>query len=152
MSQPFTFDTTSPRFALPLLFAGQSQKEFFVNEAHSLADALLHCSIEGTASAPPANPTEGENWLVGPAASGDWENQDGSIACRQGGNWLFVTPLDGMRIFDRSAAQFMLYDGDWNAPAAPASPSGGATIDVEARNAIDALLAALRVAGIFPES
>ena len=152
MSQPFTFDTTSPRFALPLLFAGQSQKEIFVNEAHSLTDALLHCSIEGSSTAPPATPSEGENWLVGSAATGEWENQDGAIACRQAGNWLFVAPRDGMRIFDRSKAQLLLYDGDWNAPAVPASPSGGTTIDVEARAAIDALFAALRVAGIFPES
>jgi hypothetical protein len=152
MSQPLTFDTSSPRFGLPLLFAGQSQKEVFVNEALALTDALLHCAIEGTASVPPASPAEGDNWLVDAAASGDWLGQDGAIACRQGGNWLFVIPRVGMRVYDRSAGQVRLYDGGWIAPSAPASPSGGTVVDTEARAAIDALVSAIQSAGIFGES
>ena len=152
MSQPITFDASSPRFALPLLFAGQAQKEVFVNEAHALTDALLHCSIEGTVSDPPASPADGENWLVGTAATEEWAGQDGSLACRQGGSWLFVAARDGMQLFDRSTGQTLLYNGGWNAPVAPASPSGGTTVDSEARAAIDAVIVALRAAGILPAS
>jgi len=151
MSEPLAFDSTSPRFALPLLFAGQAQKEAFVNEAHALTDALLHCAIEDTSSTPPVSPADGENWLVDTSASGDWQNQDGSIACRQAGNWLFVAPQDGMQVLDRSSGQVLLYNGGWNAPAAPVSPAGGSTIDAEARSAIDGVIAALRSAGVFPE-
>jgi len=152
MSDPLSFEISSPRFALPLLFAGQAQKEVFVNEALSLTDALLHCAIEGTNPAPPASPAEGENWLVGASATDGWQGRDGSIACRQGGNWLFVAPRDGMQVFDRSNGQVLLYDGGWNAPAAPDSPGGGSTIDVEARAAIDALIIVLRSAGVFPRT
>lgn len=152
MSDPFLFDTSSPRFGLPLLFAGQSQKEAFVNEAHSLTDALLHCAIEGETATPPATPADGENWLVGASASGDWLDQDGMIACRQGGNWLFVAPGDGMRLLNRSTGQEMNYFAGWRAPDTPENLAGGTTVDTEARAAIQELISALRVAGIFAQS
>jgi hypothetical protein len=40
MSDPLTFENSSPRFGLPFLYVGQAQKEFYVNEAlarHSIA-------------------------------------------------------------------------------------------------------------------
>lgn len=152
MSQQLTFDVTTPRFGLPLLFAGQAQKEFFVNEAFALSDAMLHCAIEAEATAPPSAPSDGENWLVGASAAGDWLGHDGSIACRQSGNWLFVVPRDGMQILNRATGQVMLYSGGWSMAVAPLSPTGGSVIDSEARAAIDALITALRVAGILPST
>ena len=132
--------------------SGQSQKEFYVNEAHSLADALLHASCEGEATDPPATPAEGEAWLVGASATGVWVGEDGKLASYQAGNWLFASPNDGMRLFDRSTGQVLLYLGGWQRPAAPAAPSGGTTIDTEARTAIADLVSALTEAGIFPSS
>lgn len=132
------------------MLAGQAQKEAFVNEAHALADALLHCAIEGEASAPPATPAEGENWLVGPSPTGAWQGQAGAIACRQGGNWLFVTPRDGMRLLDRSTGQDRRYRAGWQAPTVPSEPTGGTTVDAEARAALVALVGRLREAGVFP--
>ncbi|MGE3690509.1 MAG: DUF2793 domain-containing protein [Novosphingobium sp.] len=131
---------------------GQSQKEAFVNEALSLLDGLLHCAVEGVAATPPASPVDGANWLIGAAASGAWAGHDGKLACRQAGNWLFVDVSDGMRVLDRSTGQERFYRGGWQAPAVPATPSGGSTIDTEARTAIADLIAALRLAGVFPAS
>lgn len=152
MSDPFLFDTASPRFGLPLLFAGQAQKEMFVNEAHALADALLHCAIEGTATTPPTAPVEGENWLVDISATGAWTGQDGKIACRQSGNWLFVPPVDGMRLLDRATGQERRFFGTWLAPATPAAPAGGTTVDAEARACLEALIETLREAGVFAQT
>ena len=152
MSDPISFESASPRFALPLLFAGQAQKESFVNEAHALVDALLHCAIEGEVAAPPASPVDGENWLVAAPASGEWSGREGALACRQAGNWLFVTPRAGMRIWDRAAGQARLFSEGWNAPATLVEPNGGLTVDVEARAAIGDLISALRAAGILPAS
>lgn len=152
MSDPYLFDIASPRFGLPLLFAGQAQKEVFVNEAHTIVDALLHCAIEGEADAPPPTPADGEGWLVGLSATGDWEGHGGTIAFRQAGNWLFVPPRDGMRLLDRSTGQERRFLGEWKIPSAAAEPTGGTIVDAQARVAISQLIAALRVAGIYPES
>ena len=152
MTEPISFPSATPRFALPLLFAGQAQKEFSVNEAHALTDALLHAACDGEAADPPAAPVEGEAWLVAPGATGDWAGQDGKLAARQAGNWLFAAPTEGMRLFDRSTGQVLLYRGGWQRPAAPSAPSGGAVVDVEARAAIAGLLSALAEAGVFPSA
>jgi hypothetical protein len=150
MSDPIAFDSSSPRFALPLLFAGQAQKEVFVNEALARADALMHCAIEGISATPPSSPVNGEAWLVGASPTGDWAGQAGMIACRQAGNWLFVTPRDGMRLLDKATGQDRRFNGSWQVPARPAAPSGGTTVDAEARSAISNILNALAVAGILP--
>ena len=152
MSDPIAFDSTSPRFALPLLFAAQAQKEAFVNEALSRADAILHCAIEGEAATPPASPVDGQAWLIAASPTGAWTGQAGKIACRQAGNWLFITPRDGMRLLDRSTGQDRRYSGSWQIPARPAVPTCGATIDAEERSAIINLFNVLTVAGIIPAS
>lgn len=149
MSDPLTFDSATPRFGLPLLFAAQAQKEFFINEAHALTDALLHCAVEGVAIAPPADAADGACWLVAPEPAGEWAGHAGELACRQHGNWLFVTPRDGLVALDRSTGQVVRYVSGWLAPTAPVVPTGGAVVDTELRSAFAALLAALATAGIF---
>lgn len=144
------YDSRTARFELPLLFAGQAQKEGFVNETTARIDAVLHGAIEGELAAPPAAPADGQAWLVGTGASGAWLDQTGKIAARQSGNWLFVTPRDGMKLLNRVTGQEIRYSGSWKSAVRPALPSGGAIIDVEARSAIAAVLAALTTAGIVP--
>ncbi len=150
MSDPIIFDTTSPRFALPLLFAGQAQKEVFVNEALARLDGLVHCAIEGTASVPPAAPLEGDCWLIGDGPSGDWSGQAGRLALRQSGQWLFVAAADGTQLLNKATGQiWRRVSSSWNAPSPPTAPSGGTTVDNEARTALAELIAALRQAGVF---
>jgi len=149
MSNPITFDTASPRFGLPLLFAGQSQKEVYVNEAHAITDALLHCAVEGVAVTPPASPVDGTNWLIGDGASGEWSGKSGALACRQAGGWIYILPRDGMQALDRSTGQLRRYAGGWKAAAAVMAASGGSVVDAEARGAIAQVIAALKTVGIL---
>ncbi len=152
MSDPISFTSKSPRFGLPFLFAGQAQKEYSVNEAHALADMLLHPAVIAEQDAPPAAPADGECWLVGPNPSGDWHGHAGSVASMQAGNWLFASPRNGMRLFDESTGQYRLYRDGWHAASAIAEAQGGSTIDSEARTAIAGLIAALAAAGVLPST
>jgi hypothetical protein len=131
---------------------GQSQKEFFVNEAHALVDALLHPAIEGEADAPPSAPAQGESWLVGDAPSGAWADQAGKLASYQAGGWIFASPREGMSVLDRATGQGIRYRDGWQRPATPAEPAGGATVDSEARAAIGELIEVLIAAGILAQS
>ena len=152
MSDPIEFTYTSARHALPFLFQGQAQKEFFVNEALARLDALSHMDVLGSASEAPASAAEGECFIVGTAATGAWSGQDGKIASYQSGTWLFLQPVEGMHAFDRSTGSFVLFDGIWKSASAVSDPSGGTTIDAEARNAISALIASLVETGILPSA
>lgn len=152
MSDPIVFDTATARFELPLLFAGQAQKEFFVNEALTRADLLLHCAIEGEVAAPPSSPLAGQAWLVAASATGVFLGHSGSLAGWTGDGWRFVLPRDGLRVFDRSNAAFRLYRGGWRRQVVPSAPGGGTTIDTEARTTIALLLERLVDAGIFAAS
>ncbi len=152
MSDPVTFDSVSPRLGLPLLFAGQAQKEAFVNEALCLLDGLTHCAVVSQTDTPPSNPIDGQTWLIGSAATGDWSGRAGQIALRQGGQWLYAQPRDGMRILNSATGQDLRRSGGaWKAPSAPIAITGGTVVDTEARNALASLVAALRESGVFPE-
>ncbi|AKM08129.1 DUF2793 domain-containing protein [Pelagerythrobacter marensis] len=149
MTQPAAFASTTARFALPHLFPAQAQKEFVVNESLARIDALLHCTVEGTANEPPVDPAEGASWIVSDTPAGAWTGQAGAIAAYQAGTWLFLAPNRGMRIFDKSKSAFAHFDGGWHYALPPALPAGGNSIDEEARTAIGNLIETLRVAGIL---
>jgi hypothetical protein len=150
MTDPIAFDSTTPRYRLPLLFAGQAQKELTVNEANARIDALLHAEIAGAANEPPAAPDEGETWLV-EAGVGAWADHAGALATYVGGSWLFAKPRAGLRVYDKSTQATRFYSGvAWQMPASPAEPQGGTTVDVEARNAIAAMYGILATVGLIP--
>ena len=55
-----------------------------------------------------------------------------------------------MGVLDKSSGQTIRYAGGWQRASAPAVPSGGTTVDSEARSAIAALMNALVAGGILP--
>ncbi|MEI4505688.1 DUF2793 domain-containing protein [Sphingopyxis sp. CCNWLW253] len=142
---------TTPRFALPLLGVAQAQKEVTHNEALTLLDALVHSAVEaGPLATPPADPGEGQCWIVGAAPTAAWAGQANAIAIRTGGGWRFAPPREGMRATRLTdGAQLRFAGGAWAAPATVAAPSGGSIIDSEARNAISTLILHLAAQGLL---
>ncbi|NBB24085.1 DUF2793 domain-containing protein [Porphyrobacter sp. SLTP] len=149
MSDPIALASTSPTIGLPLLIPGQAQKEFFVNQALCLLDALHPRTVTASQPAPPQSPTEGDCFRVTAPAAGAWAGYTGTLAVRIGGDWHFVAPREGMQVFDLSAGHAIVYRSEWESAAAPAEPAGGTIIDTQARAAITSLIQALLAVGIL---
>lgn len=161
---------TTARLALPLLMAGQAQKEVFHNEALQRIDACVAACVADVASAvPPSAPSVGDCFIVGPGGTGAWSGHDGAIAAFGAGGWRFVAPRTGLRAFVASVnVEAVFYGGSWrygllrganvtvdgnqvvaSRQAAIADPVGGGTIDAQGRTAIAQMLAAMRTHGLI---
>lgn len=160
----------SDRFALPLLNAGQAQKELHHNEALAILDVLTHASVEDHGiDTPPATPAVGQCWILGASPSGVWAGQAGTLAAWTSGGWRFIPPHIGMRVWDAGNGYWLHYDGSgWVAGVLTATaveiggvqvvgdqtgsisdPVGGSVEDAEARTAIGLILTALRTHGLI---
>ncbi|MFV0645797.1 MAG: DUF2793 domain-containing protein [Sphingomonadaceae bacterium] len=150
MPDPITYSAIAPRHGLPLLFAGQAQKEFTVNQALGQIDLLLHPHVQGESATPPASPADEECWLVASGAAGSWADRDGSIACWRDQGWIFAAPVPGMHVYDTQAGQFAWYHaGGWSRAIAPAAPVQGSVVDSELRVAFGDLVDQLMNCGIL---
>ncbi len=162
---------TTTRLGLPLLVAGQVEKELFHNEALGLIDLLSGGLVDGTPiAAPPSTPVPGLLYRVASsAASGAFAGHEGALAGFGAGGWRFVIPIDGLRLTERlSGVTLVFRSGAWTSGslranevlvagikvvgaqgAGVADPAGGSVIDSQARSAIALVLAALRTHGLI---
>ena len=157
------------RLGLPLLAAGQAQKEVMHNEALARLDLVIQATVESAdLTTPPVSPSPGACWIVASGGSGDWAGRDGALAGWTAGGWIFAMPEAGWRVWAVDRAGAIRFDGtDWiDEPvradgfyvgdervvgarrAAIPSPAGGTVQDVEARAAIADILSALRAHGL----
>jgi hypothetical protein len=164
-----TLETTA-RHALPLLSAGQAQKEIAHNEALSIVDFMMNPIVESAgADMPPLSPAVGLAWIVGTAPVEAWSGHANALACSTEGGWRFVAPMAGLHVWRRDTGVFCVFDGSgWNSgivagsqfrvggvqvvgsqSAAISDASGGSIIDIQARAAVSQILSALRVHGLI---
>ncbi|RVQ69700.1 DUF2793 domain-containing protein [Croceicoccus ponticola] len=129
--------------------AAQAQKEFYVNEAHALTDALLHPVVLGSISAPPANAANGDCWIVGAAATGAFVGHENELASLQEGQWLYSVPGKGMTVYDIGLGKRRFFNGSWEIATEVNAPLAGSVIDLEARASILQIIEALRAAGVL---
>lgn len=143
--------TATPRFSLPLLAIAQAQKEVTHNEALTLLDALVHPVVEaGPQVDPPEEPVAGCCWLVAAGAVEAWAGKDDMVAIWTAGGWRFAAPRTAMQVVRLSDGVSLRFDGEsWIEPPSIASPSGGSTIDSEARSVLAALILLLEGHGLL---
>lgn len=113
-------DTTS-RLALPLIAAGQAQKHVPVNEALSRLDLMVQASALSRAGAvPPRDASEGDVYIVGADADGDWLNRSGALAISRGGAWEFLTAAEGFLAWVGDEQALCVFSGGTWRPASSA--------------------------------
>jgi hypothetical protein len=161
---------TTARNQLPLLAAGQAQKEITHNESLTLIDALVSPVVQSIAPASlPVSPQIGQCWIAGAGSSGAWIGKDLAIAIWTTGGWRFVGAYSGLAVWSVADAMMVRFDGAaWIKGSENATtynvqgvrvlgmrqspitgPTGGATIDQEARVGLNAVLVALRNHGLI---
>ncbi|MAZ18295.1 MAG: hypothetical protein CL535_18465 [Ahrensia sp.] len=108
---------TSPRLQLPYIMPSQAQKHVTHNEALRLLDCLVQPVVQSNAlGSPPAAPVEGDAYVVGDAASGDWNGHEREIAVFQDGAWVFIAPRAGWAVSNLDGENRLVFDGsDWAA-------------------------------------
>ena len=158
------------RLALPFLNVGQAQKEFTHNESLQMLDMIVAGAVEGPPLAsPPAAPSLGACYIVAAGAMDAWAGKAQCVAAWTSGGWRFVSPLEGMLLFERTSGSWAVFrSGAWEIgavrgsalfvdgvqvvgqrQAAIPSASGGTVVDSEARATLDAVLGALRGHGLI---
>ncbi len=166
-------DDTTGRLALPMLEPGQAQKEATHNEALVRLDLTVQATVLALeVNDPPLDPADGACWVVGDAPTGDWTDHPAALAGWTAGGWRFVAPFEGMTVWSLADGATARFDGDgWRIGeltgarlildgepvvgprgASIDDPTGGGTIDAEARLALAAILAALRQHGLIAEA
>jgi Protein of unknown function (DUF2793) len=131
------------------MLSGQAQKEFFVNQALSILDSVQTGTVIASQPAPPSDVAEGACYRVTAPAVAAWEGCEDHLAVRIGGDWHFIPPREGMRLFDAEADHSLFFRESWQSADAALTPSNGTVIDIEARAAINQLIDALRTMGVF---
>ena len=160
----------SIRFALPLLQAGQAQKEIYHNEALTRLDLIVAAVVQSIGDDdPPTSPDPGKCWIAGTSPTGAWAGQGGMLAGWTAAGWRFVAVPEGMSVWSLVDGLWARYSaGGWSVGDLPASslrvggvqvvgsrqaavadPTGGLTVDTQARTAVAAIAAALRAHGLI---
>lgn len=158
----------TPRLALPLIAAGQTQKDVTHNQAVLALDRLVALAVTSrSVPAPPTTPALGACYIVPAAGVVAWGHPAGSLLHWQGAAWLAETAGDGQIALIADESVMIVHRGGWRenwpvsglaiagrsvlaaSPVSVSPPTGGATVDNETRTALAALLAALQQQGIL---
>ncbi len=97
---------------LPYILAAQAQKHVTHNEALRILDGLVQLSVlDRDLTGPPVSPADGDRYIVGSGASGDWAGWELNVALWTDGAWLRLPPRIGWRAWVEDEALLLVYNG-----------------------------------------
>lgn len=103
--------SNTPNLGMPELSESQAGKSLTVNEALRVLDAVVQCrAIDNSISTPPGSPSDGDTYIVGPGATGDWSGHEDEIAYYRSSSWTFIEPQVGWHCFVISENEWFIYD------------------------------------------
>jgi hypothetical protein len=157
------------RHALPLIASGQAQKEVTHNEALQIVDRRLQLTVASRSLQQPPDPVvTGMMFIVPAQATGAWAGHAGRVASFDGYGWTFDAPQDGWLAWVADERIFAIFDSGWTSgvwpvtslrigsrpvlsapPATISEPEGGTVVDIQNRQAVTQLIAALRAQGLI---
>jgi hypothetical protein len=104
--------TNSNNLSFAFIAQNQSQKEVTANEALAVIDAVLNRGAVSQGDAtPPVSPSEGDLYILGTSATGDWATHDKEVAYYFNSIWSFITPNEGMMLWVSDDDKPYVYDG-----------------------------------------
>lgn len=102
----------TPRLDMPEISENQALKYLTHNSAIRILDAIVQCTpIDKDLTAPPGSPSDGDTYIVGSGATGDWAGQDDDIAYYQSSGWIFITPIEGWHVYVQDEGKFYTFWG-----------------------------------------
>jgi hypothetical protein len=107
----------SVNLALPYLEAAQAQKHVTHNEALTLLDACVQLSVSArNIIQPPADPQQGERFIIDAAATGIFSGRVNQIAYWDKAGWWFLAPHVGWLAWvANESALFVFDESGWSA-------------------------------------
>ena len=110
----------SPNLSLSYLLPNQAQKHVTVNDTFRQLDAIVQLAVmSDDLAVQPAEPDEGDRYILPDAASGDdWARMEaGAIAAFQDGAWQEYTPKPGWIAWNSQTQSLRVFqDGAWGSP------------------------------------
>lgn len=103
---------STPILQLPYILPSQAQKHVTHNEAIRLLDVIVQLSVMARdVTTPPANPAQGDRYILANGANGAWAGRDGQIALFENGAWQFFAPMAGWTAWVMAESVLASYDG-----------------------------------------
>ncbi len=100
----------TPNLNLPFIMEAQAQKHVTHNDAIRALDAIIQLSVlDRDLLSPPPTPADGERYIVGVGATGNWATHDLEITAFQDGAWAFYQPQDGWLVWVVDESQLYVW-------------------------------------------